>query len=139
MKKIYVFLLFTFVLFLKLGAQTTSISGIINTYTSATLFPGCSLCTNCNQVSVSSVGGFSIGNKVLVIQMKGASINLNNSSTFGMIASYGSAGLYSFSTIVGITGNTFTLSPGLSNFSNQNMWFRLFEYLFILMQLLLPL
>lgn len=115
MKKIFLGLILSILSFQNSKAQVSTISGIINTYTSATLFPGCALCTSCNSVQVSNPSGFAIGNKILVIQMKGASINLNNSSTFGMVAAYGNAGFYDFSTIVGIAGNQFTLSPSLSN------------------------
>ncbi|MBY0425385.1 MAG: hypothetical protein K2Q22_07100, partial [Cytophagales bacterium] len=91
MKKIVICLVLSNVLFMQLNAQVSTISGIVNTYTTATLFPGCALCTSCNSVQVSNPSGFAIGNKILIIQMKGASINLNNSSTFGMVAAYGNA------------------------------------------------
>ena len=82
-----------------LWGQTTAISGIINTYTPVTS-------VQCNNVTVDAVTGFSAGDKVLLIQMKGAVIDINNSGAFGSITSYSNAGNYEFLTIASITGTT---------------------------------
>ncbi len=77
----------------------TSISGIINNYTPVT-----GVNTACNYVAVSSTAGFAIGEKVLLIQMKGASVNGAQSNAFGTITSYGNSGNYEFNEVYDIQG-----------------------------------
>ncbi len=79
--------------------QNTNISGVINTYTSVTNIVG-------NTVSVSSSSGFSAGDLVLIIQMQGATMDSSNSSSFGDILNYNSAGNYEFSRICNIVSGT---------------------------------
>ncbi|MCB0572963.1 MAG: gliding motility-associated C-terminal domain-containing protein [Saprospiraceae bacterium] len=53
---------------------------------------------------------FSVGDSVLMIQMKGARINLNNNTSFGnVINNYGNAGNYEFNRIEEINGNVVRL------------------------------
>ena len=66
-------------------AQTTNISGVINTYTKMTGI-------NRDTIKVTSASGFSAGDKVLIIQMQGATINESNSNQFGNVASLKNAG-----------------------------------------------
>ncbi|MBX9851198.1 MAG: hypothetical protein K2X86_05500 [Cytophagaceae bacterium] len=56
--------------------------GVINIYTSVVsiIYP--------NTIVVASSAGFVPGNKVLIIQMQGASINTSNTSNFGKVTSY---------------------------------------------------
>ena len=79
------------------------ISGIINTYTPVTAIDVCK-----NAVTVGSANGFTVGSRVLLIQMKGVQINTTNSTAFGDITSYDDAGNYEFANIQSITGNQIT-------------------------------
>lgn len=92
----------------KYHLYSQSISGVINTYTNVTLVSG-------NVVTVGSSAGFSVGDKVLIIQMKGATINSTNTPTFGQITSYNDAGNYEYATIQAINGNQITLTTNLCN------------------------
>jgi hypothetical protein len=96
----HIFFLVIFTLFIhQLGqTQTTNISGVVNTYTS---FEGFSDDT----IEVASAAGFSAGDKILVIQMQGATINQNNNSSFGSVNDLNNAGNYEFTTICGVTSN----------------------------------
>ncbi len=83
-------------------AQTgTSISGVINIYSPVTSIDPCT-----NSVTVGSAAGFSVGDRVLLIQMKGATIDQTNTATYGNILSYGGAGTYEFGNIAVINGTT---------------------------------
>ncbi|MEM0997734.1 MAG: T9SS type A sorting domain-containing protein [Bacteroidota bacterium] len=68
-----------------------------------------------NSVDVTSSAAFSIGDTVLVMQMKGASIDINNASTFGDINDIANAGGYEFATICDVQGNTITFTNLLLN------------------------
>ncbi|PSR02758.1 MAG: hypothetical protein BRD50_06900, partial [Bacteroidetes bacterium SW_11_45_7] len=80
-------------------AQPT-ISGVINDYTEVTNLDLCS-----NSVTVGSTNNFSVGDRVLLIQMQGASIDQSNSSSFGTVTNYNEAGNYEFATIQSINSN----------------------------------
>ncbi len=79
-----------------------SISGIINVYTPVSDITGC-------DVTVGSVAGFTAGDKVMLIQMKGAEIDTNNTIAFGEILDYNNAGNYEFCRIASIAGLVVTL------------------------------
>jgi gliding motility-associated-like protein len=81
----------------------TSISGVINTYARVDLVDFCN-----NNVVVESAIGFGEGDKVLLIQMSGATIDTTNSPTFGQVEDYGRAGNYEILTIGDITFNIIT-------------------------------
>lgn len=103
-KALYIGLMFFF-LTAALGTAQ-NISGVINTYTNVTAVSGAS-------VTVGSAAGFAVGNKVLIIQMKGATINTANNATFGQITAYGNSGNYEYGTIASIAGNVITLTSPL--------------------------
>lgn len=84
--------------FLTLG-QNTNISGVINNYTNVTGFSG-------TTISVGSSAGYSVGDKVLIIQMQGATIDESNTSSFGNINSIGNAGHYEFATVCSVPSGT---------------------------------
>jgi len=114
MKK-YVLIVCVFLLSNVLLAQT-NISGIINTYAAVVNIPVCNPCAStCNYVDVASTTGFSVGAKVLIIQMQGATTDLSNTATFGSITSYGNAGYYEFQTISSLTATRLTFSSTLYN------------------------
>ncbi|MBK6983933.1 MAG: gliding motility-associated C-terminal domain-containing protein [Bacteroidetes bacterium] len=84
-------------------SQTANISGIINNYTDVTL-------VGSQSVNVSNVSGFTVGDKVLLIQMKGASIDTTDTSNFRTIISYNDAGNYEMLMISAITSTAILFS-----------------------------
>lgn len=92
----------------KVSAQ--SISGIVNNYTRVVSFSTCSPI-----LSVENSNGFVEGEKVLLIQMKGAIADTSNASTFGTITSLGGAGLCEINTIDSIRNNSIYLRFSLAN------------------------
>jgi hypothetical protein len=99
---------FMFVSSLVLGQ--TNINGIINDYTAVT-----SIDYIDNSVDVSSSSSFSIGDRVLIIQMQGATIDQSQSSSFGTITNYNNAGKYEFQTICDIQGQEISFTYDLIN------------------------
>ncbi|MGZ4054414.1 MAG: hypothetical protein ACXVPM_05900, partial [Bacteroidia bacterium] len=97
MKKISCLLFFSFLL-LSAVAQPT-ISGIVNIYTPV-------ISVGCSNATVISTAGFAVGDRALIIQMKGAVIDSSNTSSFGNILNYSACGNYEFTTITSITGST---------------------------------
>jgi len=85
-----------------LGQETllAQLSGVINTYVKVTAVD-----YTCSKITVTSIAGFGAGDKVLLIQMQGASIIQTNTVTFGDITSIGDAGNYEFATIDHFAGN----------------------------------
>jgi gliding motility-associated-like protein len=81
-----------------LRSQASAIGGVINIYTPVTAI-------QCNEISVGSSAGFSAGDRILVIQMQGATLDSTNTSAFGSVISYNNCGNYEFATIASITGN----------------------------------
>lgn len=91
----------------------TSISGVINTYT-----PVSAINVAKTQLTVGSITGFSANDKILVVQMKGASIDNTTPATnanFGAITAYNSAGLYEIANVSSVSGTLVTLSAALIN------------------------
>ena len=82
-------------------SQTTNISGVVNTYHRVIEVIPSKAC-----VRVSSTAGLSLYKKVLLIQMKGASIITTNSSSFGDTTSLNNAGNYEVATICNIIGDS---------------------------------
>ena len=82
-------------------SQTTNISGVVNTYHSVIEMIPSKAC-----VRVSSTTGLNLYNRVLLIQMKGASIVTANGSTFGDTTSLNNAGNYEVATICNIIGDS---------------------------------
>ncbi len=106
--------MFMFQSFNQLSAQvyTTSqnINGIINKYTQVTAVPTSSTLT------VASTTGFSAGNKAVIIQMQGATVDTTAyKSSFGSITKINNAGNYEVVTIASVAGSTITLSSPLVN------------------------
>ena len=78
----------------------TNISGIINKYAAVTSIDFCN-----NIVTVNTTIGFSVGQRVMIIQMKGAEIDATNSAAFGNINDYKGCGNYEIDEIKSITGS----------------------------------
>ena len=85
------------------------ISGIINEYASILSIDDCGI------IQLDNTSNFQTGDRVLLMQMKGLSINQNNNSDFGTIIDYGSAGLFEFADISSIAGNYIYLNKALLN------------------------
>jgi gliding motility-associated-like protein len=81
-------------------AAQTNISGVVNKYAAVT---DVNFCTNI--ITCSTVAGFSVGQKVMLIQMKGAEIDNQNNQAFGSVLNYKGAGNYEINEIKLITGN----------------------------------
>lgn len=80
-----------------------NISGTINIYTNVTGIAS-------NVITVGNSAGFSVGDKVLIIQMKGATITTGNVVGFGNITAYNNAGNYEYLTVASIAGNNITMT-----------------------------
>lgn len=93
-----------------------SIGGIINSYARVT-----TLDQNNKRLTVDNIygnpGDFNIGSKVLIIQMKGATINVNNDSNFGRISNLNNAGSYEFATVANRSENTIWLGSLERNYT----------------------
>ena len=106
MKRILV--LFSFFLFLGINEFSFSqnIFGIVNSYAAVSAVTP-------NTATLSNIGPFQVGDKVLIIQMKGATITTTNTSAFGTITLLGSAGNFEFTYIGSVSGNTVTFTNNL--------------------------
>jgi hypothetical protein len=96
--KIKLLLLFTLALH-AVFSQPTNISGVINDYTEVTGITG-------SDISVTSTAQFTVGDKVLLIQMQGAIIDETNAASFGTITSVNGAGNYEFASVCAINNGT---------------------------------
>jgi hypothetical protein len=79
----------------------TNISGVINRYTSVSAINGAK-----TQLTVASNTGFVAGNRVMVIQMKNATIDNTDAATYGNITSYNNAGRYELARVASVSGGT---------------------------------
>ena len=82
----------------QLQNNVEQISGIVNSYAKVTAVGN-------NYLDLADASEFQVGDKVLIIQMKGATIVTANDSTFGNVTSWGNAGNYEFGKIVSKSGN----------------------------------
>lgn len=80
-------------------SQTTNINGIINSYHSV-------IGIGTTAAKLDNVTGLSYGNTVLIIQMKGATINTANTSSFGDITSLNQVGNYELATICTVSNDS---------------------------------
>ena len=87
-----------------------SISGIVNSYYQVN-----TVNTVANSLTLNTTAGLSNGNKVLLIQMKGATINTANSAAYGDVTALGDAGNYEFDYICSISGNVVNLEYKMLN------------------------
>lgn len=109
--KYYLLFIFIVCVLFKTSAQTTTISGVINNYASVTS-------VGSQSVNVPSASGFMVGDKVLLIQMKGAIIDTTNTLNFGTISSYNDAGNYEMLVISAISSTTITFTNPISRTYN---------------------
>ncbi len=80
-------------------SQTTNISGIVNSYHRV-------IGVSTTAAKLDNVSGLAYGNTVLLIQMKGASINTANTSSFGDTTSLNYAGNYEVATICSVSNDS---------------------------------
>ena len=90
--------------------QGQNISGIINKYAAITAVDTCA-----GQINVNSTTGFAVGDKVILIQMSGATIKQTNGSEFGDITNLRSVGKHEINQIDSISGNIVFLRFKLLN------------------------
>jgi|GEM_PF-2791671 len=78
---------------------------VINKYAAVLNFDPCQ-----NKIDIDTATDFNVGDTVLMIQMKGATIDTSNSPSFGNVIAYNGAGNYEYNTIAAKSGNTLTLT-----------------------------
>jgi hypothetical protein len=88
----------------------SQISGVVNLYVKVTAIQA-----DCGHISVASSLGYNVGDRVILIQMKGASIISTNTATYGNITALNSAGGYEFNYIDAISGNDVYLKNTLTH------------------------
>ena len=88
---------------------TAGISGIINAYTPVLALNPCD-----NKITVEDATAYNTGDTVLIIQMKGAIIDMSNTSSFGNITDYKNSGNYEFNFIKNKSGNVIELKNKLT-------------------------
>lgn len=89
----------------------TQISGVVNIYTPVLAIP-----SSCGQdLYVESSTGFKPGDRVVIMQMKGAAINTSDSPQFGDVIQLGSCGNVEFASVKSVVGRMITLNARLVN------------------------
>lgn len=95
------------------GWAWAQLSGIVNSYAAVAAF------VDPATVTVDDPTPFSVGDRVLLYQAKGATIDQINSASYGNITSIGSAGVFEFHQIASISGNNITFTcPRVRTFGN---------------------
>ena len=90
--------------------------GIINNYTPIYTINPCN-----NTLTTGDIADFNAGDTVMLIQMKGATIDSNNNQGFGYIYGYNNAGNFEFNIIKSKAGNVIELKNQLLNQYNPMM------------------
>lgn len=95
-------------------AAQTNINGVINTYKKVTFVDASK-----TRLGVpAATPGFAAGDRVLIIQMKGASVTTANTSSYGDITALNGAGYYEFNNVQGVaTDSIFLAGPLCHNFN----------------------
>jgi len=102
-------LLLLFLFEMKCDAQQL-IGGIINTY-----WPVISVDICNNRVSLNAIAvGVNIGDKMLLMQMQGASIDTSDSPAYGTVTNYNDAGHYELLTVSDVTNNIITFQQTIT-------------------------
>jgi hypothetical protein len=85
---------------------TTSLSGVVNQYAQVTAVDAAN-----RRMTLATGSCFNVGDYVIIMQMKGATIDVSNTVTYGNINNYNAAGRYEINQIVGlVAGTTYTFS-----------------------------
>lgn len=95
-----------------LTAQDVSsrISGVVNVYAAVNTIDKCN-----SEANVNTTTGFEEGMPVLIIQMKGATIEEDNNDDFGKIEGLRNAGRYEYNVIQSISGNNIFMLHNILN------------------------
>ncbi len=93
----------------------TSLSGIINHYSSVT-----SIQTGSNQLTLTNATDFLAGERILIIQMQGAQIDDSQTASFGNIQNINTAGAFEIHKICSKAGNMLTLANEVNSPFNSN-------------------
>lgn len=92
------------------STHAQSISGVVNSYYQVT-----AINTTANSITVTNASGLTAKTRVLLIQMKGATISSANSSSYGNITAINNAGNYEMNTICSVSGNNVVLQYQILN------------------------
>ena len=104
-------------------SQTTNISGVVNTYHSVLSI------ASSNAVKVDNPTGLVYGNTVLLIQMKGATINTTaSSSSFGDVTAMNDAGNYELAIICSVSNDTVSFFNDILNTYDVNSKVQLVKF-----------
>jgi len=98
---------------LMLPTAASAVSGFLNTHAAVTSISGATL-------TVPLTTGFAAGDRVLIVQMQGATVDTSNTASHGTIAAYGSAGTYEYATIASVGTGTITLTSALTTGFNTS-------------------
>ena len=112
-KRITAAFIFVFLFSILVCAQTTNISGIVNTYHRVVEIIPSKAC-----VRVADIAGLNVNSRVMLIQMKGASIVTSNTAAFGDTTSLNGAGNYEIGAVCYIIGDSVFLFHNLLNTYN---------------------
>jgi len=88
----------------------TPISGVVNRYAAVNNINYCT-----STLSVNNAAGFAPGDRVLILQMKGAIINATGTAAFGSINNLGAAGKYEWATVQSVIANNIRVQYALVN------------------------
>ncbi|MBK6936226.1 MAG: hypothetical protein IPH18_04565 [Chitinophagaceae bacterium] len=95
------------------GSGQSSVSGVVNTYHQVVEIIPAKAC-----LRITNIAALDVNSRVMVVQMKGASINTTNSSSFGDITALNEAGNYEIGTVCYIKGDSVFLFHQLLNAYN---------------------
>lgn len=114
-KKLHTISLYCFLLCITVSQclalfSQTNISGVVNTYHSVIEIIPAKAC-----LRVTNVGAINLNTRVLIVQMKGATVNISNNSSFGTVTAYNDAGNYEIGTVCYIIGDSVFLFHELLN------------------------
>ncbi len=102
--------IFGLVFFIPVSGQTSNISGIVNTYYKVVEIIPAKAC-----IRVSNISGIVVNTRVMIVQMKGATINTTNTINFGDTTALNEAGNYEIGTICYVIGDSVFLFHNLLN------------------------
>ena len=114
-KRISVSIFFIIFFSFSVCAQPTNISGIVNTYHKVVEIIPVKAC-----VRVADITGLNVNSRVMLVQMKGASINTTSTSSFGDTTSLNGAGNYEIGAVCYIIGDSVFLFHNLLNAYNTS-------------------
>ncbi|MCR9099114.1 MAG: PKD domain-containing protein [bacterium] len=98
-----------------LFAQTDTLSGVINHYSTVAAIDTCTA-----RLTVGEAANFQPGDTLLIAQMQGAALSVANNSQFGSVTEPGTAGLWEQAVIQEVQGNELVLAQSLLHTYNIN-------------------